>query len=165
VRRTGLTRPEPRPDVIDFRIPFRIPVRRDKAAAVAVAAALLALAGCSSSSGSGGSSATSTPAGTPSATGSGSATSGSSTPNGAAMITIKNFAFDPATLTVHPGAKVTVTNQDSTAHTVTATGAKQFDTGDVAPGRTTTFTAPSKPGTYPYICTIHQFMKGTLKVS
>ncbi|WP_225448675.1 cupredoxin domain-containing protein [Streptacidiphilus sp. P02-A3a] len=80
-------------------------------------------------------------------------------------MTIHNFAFSPATLTVTPGEKVTVVNQDSTAHTVTATGTKAFDTGDVAPGATATFNAPSTAGSYPYICTIHQFMHGTLTVS
>lgn len=126
---------------------FRIPARRGKGAALAVAAALLVLTGCSSSSsGSGGSSAS------PSAA-------------GATKITIKDFAFHPATLTVHPGAKVTVTNEDTTAHTVTADTGKLFDTGHVAPGKTATFTAPGKAGTYAYMCTIHQFMTGTLKVS
>jgi plastocyanin len=80
-------------------------------------------------------------------------------------IIIKNFMFSPMTLTVSPGAKVTVTNQDSTAHTVTATGDKAFDTGDVGPGKTMTFTAPAKAGSYAYICTIHQYMTGTLVVT
>lgn len=80
-------------------------------------------------------------------------------------IVVSNFAFSPATLTVSAGATVTVRNDDSTAHTVTADGAKVFDTGDVDPGATSTFKAPAKPGSYPYICTLHPFMEGTLKVS
>ncbi|MBC3839967.1 hypothetical protein GXW82_06480 [Streptacidiphilus sp. 4-A2] len=84
---------------------------------------------------------------------------------GAGRITIHNFAFSPAALTVKPGEKVTVVNQDSTTHTLTATGAKAFDTGDISPGATTSFTAPGTAGSYPYICTIHQFMHGTLTVS
>jgi plastocyanin len=79
-------------------------------------------------------------------------------------ITIKNFMFSPMTLTVSPGAKVTVTNEDSATHTLTATGTKAFDTGDVGPGRTVTFTAPSTAGTYSYLCDIHQYMSGTLVV-
>ncbi|MYZ34389.1 hypothetical protein GT002_04525 [Streptomyces sp. SID4917] len=75
-----------------------------------------------------------------------------------------NFAFMPAALTVAPGARITVTNKDDTAHTVTATAGKAFDTGTVDAGRTVTFTAPAKAGVYPYICTIHPFMKGTLTV-
>ena len=80
-------------------------------------------------------------------------------------IVITNFAFVPSTLTVAPGARVTVRNADPATHTVTATGrAKAFDTGDIKPGATVTFTAPAKPGSYPYICQIHQFMHGTLQV-
>lgn len=83
----------------------------------------------------------------------------------AATLTIKNFTFTPANLTVAPGTKVTVTNKDTTTHTVTATDKKKsFDTGSVAAGKTTTFTAPSTAGSYPYKCTIHPFMKATLTV-
>ncbi|GAA1943153.1 cupredoxin domain-containing protein [Kitasatospora viridis] len=91
----------------------------------------------------------------------GGATTGSS--SAGARITIKNFLFAPAALTVHPGDRVTVVNEDSTAHTATATD-KSFDTGDIAPGTSATFTAPAKPGSYPYICTIHQYMHATLTV-
>ena len=70
----------------------------------------------------------------------------------------------PAALTVSPGATVEVQNQDTTTHTVTATGSGKFDTGNVAPGKSATFTAPSQPGSYPYICSIHQFMTGMLTV-
>jgi plastocyanin len=79
-------------------------------------------------------------------------------------ITIKNFTFDPATLTVSPGATITVKNEDSATHTVTATDKSAFDTGNVGSNATKTFTAPSKPGTYPYVCTIHNYMQGTLTV-
>lgn len=79
-------------------------------------------------------------------------------------ISIKNFMFSPMTLTVSPGAKITVTNEDSATHTLTATGDKAFDTGEVDPGKTVTFTAPSKAGTYSYLCDIHQYMTGTLVV-
>jgi plastocyanin len=86
--------------------------------------------------------------------------SGSSTPT----IVIKNFAFQPASLTVAPGATVTVQNDDSATHTITASN-KAFDTGHIDPGMSATFTAPTTPGTYSYICSIHQFMMGTLTVS
>ena len=79
-------------------------------------------------------------------------------------IVIKNFAFSPDKITVAPGATVTVTNRDMVAHTVTgATGG--FNTGSVSPNQSKTFTAPQKPGTYPYICSIHQYMTGDLVVS
>lgn len=116
--------------------------------------ALLSLAailtGCGSGNGGGGNPA-----------GNATTTASTSAPN---TITIKNFMFAPMTLTASPGAKITVVNQDSAAHTVTATGDKAFDTGDVGPGKTMTFTAPAKAGSYSYICDIHQYMTGTLVV-
>lgn len=81
-----------------------------------------------------------------------------------AQITMKNFAFSPATLTVKAGEKVTVVNEDSAAHTLTASEGGAFDTGSIAGGKSGTFTAPSKAGTYAFICTFHPNMKGTLTV-
>ncbi|MFZ0251213.1 MAG: cupredoxin domain-containing protein [Acidimicrobiales bacterium] len=99
--------------------------------------------------------------------GSGSAGSPTSSVPSAATstnaLTISNFMFSPMSASVAPGATVRVTNKDSVTHTLTATGG-QFDTGDIGPGQTKTFTAPSKAGTYSYICTIHQYMKGTIVV-
>ncbi len=89
--------------------------------------------------------------------------SGSPSTGGSATITIQNFSFSPAKIIVKPGQKVTVTNKDSVAHTVTAND-KEFNTGDIEPGKTVTFTAPSSPGSHPYICTIHQYMTGVLTV-
>ena len=133
------------------------PHRGHAALRVGGACVLLALAGCSN--GGNGSSNVTTPATT-------SASSAPSTSNaGAAHITIKNFTFSPANLQVRPGTKVIVENEDSVTHTVTATGDKAFDTGDIDPGETATFIAPSTSGSYPYICTIHTNMKGTLTVS
>ena len=60
---------------------------------------------------------------------------------------------------------VTVRNEDSAAHTVPDMADPQlFSTGTVRPGQTKTFKAPDKPGSYPFFCTIHQFMTGTLVV-
>jgi plastocyanin len=67
----------------------------------------------------------------------------------ASMIMIKDFKFtSPAS--VKAGSKVMVMNQDSEAHSVTSDTAK-FDV-KVDPGTSATFTAPSKPGVYPYHC-------------
>jgi plastocyanin len=116
--------------------------------------AALVLAACSSS----GSSTSTTPT---TAAPSGGASSGAT---GAHTITIKNFAFAPSTVTVAPGATVTVTNKDQVAHTITSSKGG-FDTGDIASGQSKTFTAPNTPGSYSYICSIHQYMTGTLVVS
>lgn len=123
---------------------------------------LTALAGCSG--GGGGSSSSSS---TPSASKTASSPSSSPSPSkgGRATITISDFTFKPSKLTVAPGAKVTVVNEDSATHTVTATDKdKSFDTGDIAGGEKATFTAPSTAGSYSYECTIHPFMKATLIV-
>ena len=119
-----------------------------RACLCALALALLAaLAGCGSTSA--GAAGTST-----AAAGSGAA-GGSGT-----AITIKDFTFTtPAS--VSPGATVTVHNMDGLAHTVTADGG-DFDSP--APAGNSTFTAPTKPGSYPFHCTIHPEMHGTLVV-
>lgn len=78
-----------------------------------------------------------------------------------ATITIKDFAYSgPAT--VSAGTKITIKNQDSTAHTVTSKQGGAFDV--MVPGSgSATFTAP-KAGTYAFICLYHSNMMGTLKV-
>jgi plastocyanin len=55
-----------------------------------------------------------------------------------------------------------VDNQDGTEHTVTADTGDAFD--DPARAGTTTFTAPTEPGSYPFHCEIHPEMHGTLVV-
>ncbi|WP_238342891.1 cupredoxin domain-containing protein [Nocardioides cynanchi] len=88
-------------------------------------------------------------------------TSGTTT-GAAATVTIKSFAFTGPS-SVAPGAKITVKNEDSEAHTLTADGPGGFDV-KIDPGASATFTAPTKPGTYPYHCTFHSNMHGTLTV-
>ena len=94
---------------------------------------------------------------------SGSGTGTTTTTSSSDTITIKNFAFN--TLTVKAGAKVTVINKDQAPHTVTASGAHAFDTGTIQGGNTSSFTAPTTPGSYDYICSIHTYMTGTLVVT
>jgi plastocyanin len=85
-----------------------------------------------------------------------------SAPAAAGTITIKNFAFS-GPLTVPAGATVAVTNDDTVEHTVTGDSPGQFDTPAPA-GQTVTFMAPMTAGTYPYHCSIHPNMHGTLIV-
>lgn len=77
---------------------------------------------------------------------------------------MKDFAFSPANLEVRPGGKIAVVNEDSAAHTVTATEGDAFDTGSIAGGKSGTFTAPTKAGEYAFVCTFHPNMTGTLIV-
>ena len=94
----------------------------------------------------------------------GSSGSGSvSAPRTLNTIVIDKFAYAPVVLTVAPGTKVTIINQDPASHTVTAKD-KSFDSGTIAMGERGEITAPSKPGSYPYFCTFHQYMAGTLIV-
>jgi plastocyanin len=87
---------------------------------------------------------------------SGGAAAGSNT------VVIRNFAFQPARLTVAPGTRLTITNRDSTAHTMSAKNGA-FDTGPIEGGKSTTITV-KKAGTYAYICRIHSTMKATVVV-
>lgn len=81
---------------------------------------------------------------------------------GTAEITIVDFEFQGPD-SVAPGAEITVTNEDSASHTVTTEDDGGFDV-TVAGGETVTFTAPAEPGSYPYVCTFHADMTGTLVV-
>jgi plastocyanin len=94
-----------------------------------------------------------------------SGSSVSSSSSTGTSISISNFMYSPMTLSVKPGATISVTNKDSATHTLTASGPGGFNTGDISHNQTKTFTAPTKPGTYQYICNIHQYMMGTIKVS
>lgn len=93
---------------------------------------------------------------TPATEASGGATSGG-------LVTIKDFAFTPATLEAAAGDEILVRNTDGVAHTVTADD-KSFDTGTL-PGNSEKTITLDKPGTLAYHCNIHQSMKGTIKVS
>jgi plastocyanin len=124
-----------------------------QARAAALLIAALLVGGCAAG---GGSSGATTP-GDASAPGAGSTTAAATT------ITIKDFAYG-APITVAPGAVVTVTNMDAAAHTVTADKGSAFDAKVAGHGGTATFTAPSTPGSYPYHCTYHPDMHGTLTV-
>jgi plastocyanin len=80
--------------------------------------------------------------------------------------------FDPDTLPVKKGDKITVTNKDTLPHTVTSgtgptdpTSAKQFDTSIIEPGATADIeTTNITPGDYPFHCSIHPYMTGKLVV-
>jgi plastocyanin len=77
-------------------------------------------------------------------------------------VSISGNAFAPRTVTVEVGDTVTWTNSDARAHTATADGGT-FDTGAISrnAGATVTF---SNAGTFPYHCSIHPDMAGTIVV-
>jgi plastocyanin len=122
--------------------------RMSMTVAVLAACACLALTACG---GSGSSSSTaSTAASPPQASASGDA------------VSIKDFAYSPADLTVSKGTTIKFTNEDSTEHTATADGGG-FDTGTIEKGQTKTVTLDT-PGTFTYVCSFHPFMHGTVHV-
>jgi plastocyanin len=133
-----------------------------------IGATALVLAACSSATTTPAPTAASTAApatGAPASSGASAAPAGSSAaPAGAAAgaVTIKNFAFNPGSLSVKVGQTVTWTNSDTTTHTVTADDGS-FDSGHVAVGTTFQQTF-SKAGTFTYHCNIHASMKGTITV-
>jgi plastocyanin len=75
------------------------------------------------------------------------------------MIHIRGFTFMSPD-SVSPGSTVTVMNLDQESHTVTAA---EFGV-TALPGRSATFTAPAKPGIYPFHCSSHSTMQGSLVV-
>jgi plastocyanin len=89
--------------------------------------------------------------------------SATTAPSGAeAKVSISNFAFDPAVLTVKVGTTVTWTNNDIVAHTVTFTDVANSPVLNRGDHFSRTFT---KVGTYSYICSIHPFMHGMVVVT
>jgi len=80
-----------------------------------------------------------------------------------ANVTIKNLSFNSSSITVVIGVNNTViwTNMDAVTHTVTADDGS-FN-GTVPAGTTFTHTFTTA-GVFTYHCSIHKFMKGTVKV-
>ncbi len=77
-------------------------------------------------------------------------------------IFIQGMAFVPSTITVTTGTTVTWSNRDAVNHTVTSdTGL--FDSGQIPKDGTYTHTFTTA-GTFPYHCTIHPTMTGTVVV-
>ncbi|SRR5713101_7950800 len=76
-------------------------------------------------------------------------------------VSIMNFSFNPNSLTVKVGTKVTWTNHDSVTHTVTAN--QGAFNSPVLPGSSFSFTF-TKAGTYAYHCMIHPYMMATIVV-
>ncbi len=77
-------------------------------------------------------------------------------------VTISDFQFTPATITIHVGDTVTWTNHGPSAHTATANNGS-FNTGVLQKGHSASHTFTTA-GTFTYICQIHPFMHGTVVV-
>jgi len=77
-------------------------------------------------------------------------------------VKIDNFTFNPQQITVKAGDTVTWVNHDDIPHTVTsntmAFKSKALDSDDKF-----SFTFAT-PGTYPYFCSLHSMMTGSIVV-
>jgi plastocyanin len=76
--------------------------------------------------------------------------------------TLGNRAFSPDEVSVDAGTTIIWTNTDSVAHTSTADG-NSWNSGIVSPGGRFSVTFQTA-GTFPYHCTIHPGMVGTVVV-
>jgi plastocyanin len=79
-----------------------------------------------------------------------------------AEVKVDNFSFGPASLTVAVGTTVTWTNRDDIPHTVVSTD-KVFKSKVLDTDEKFSFTF-DKAGTYPYFCSIHPKMTGSVVV-
>jgi plastocyanin len=70
--------------------------------------------------------------------------------------------FVPADLTVTLGDTVVWVNKDPFPHTATSK-AGGFDSQDIEPDASWKFVTTAK-GDFPYICSLHRTMRGTLRV-
>ena len=83
--------------------------------------------------------------------------------NATYTIAIKNFTFQPSSLTIKRGTTVTWLNEDSVAHTVTSDDGKFPSSGNLNKAETYQFQFNSL-GSYDYHCSPHPFMKGKINV-
>jgi plastocyanin len=89
-------------------------------------------------------------------------TSAQEKPASTAEVKIDNFVFGPAAITVAAGTTVTWTNRDDIPHTVVSTD-KVFKSKVLDTDEKFSF-AFTKPGEYPYFCSIHPKMTGKVIV-
>src|ERR1700758_736764 len=78
-------------------------------------------------------------------------------------IEIKDFAFNPQTITVKSGEKITWINRDEEPHTVVSVGKKFQKSSALDTDQEFSITAGA-PGTYEYFCSVHPKMTGTIVV-
>ncbi|HLM83744.1 MAG TPA: cupredoxin family copper-binding protein, partial [Candidatus Bathyarchaeia archaeon] len=87
-----------------------------------------------------------------------------SSPSQAAVspVTIENFAFSPANLTIKKGDTVIWTNKDSAPHQVASDDGK-FQGPSLSKGQVYSFTF-NETGVFPYHCAVHPTMKAAITV-
>ncbi|MFA6096519.1 MAG: cupredoxin family copper-binding protein [Candidatus Paceibacterota bacterium] len=83
-----------------------------------------------------------------------------SVPAGTNAVSMQNYSFAPATLTVKAGTAVVWTNNDSVPHTIKSAG---FNSGTMSKGQTFEFKFENA-GSYDYLCGLHPSMTGKIIV-
>ena len=78
-------------------------------------------------------------------------------------IEIKDFAFNPQTITVKSGEKVTWINRDEEPHTIVSVE-KQFKKSTALDTDQEFTITAGAPGTYSYFCSVHPKMTGIIVV-
>ena len=78
-------------------------------------------------------------------------------------IEIKDFAFNPQTITVKSGQTITWINRDEEPHTVVSVE-KQFKKSSALDTDQSFTITVGAPGTYTYFCSVHPKMTGTIVV-
>lgn len=82
---------------------------------------------------------------------------------GEARVSVENFTFTPASLTVEVGTTVTWTNADDIPHAVAASD-KSFRSRALDTDEHFSFTF-RQPGAYAYFCSLHPHMTGQIIVA
>ncbi len=78
-------------------------------------------------------------------------------------VSIKNFSFNPATVTIKTGTKVTWVNNDAVSHTITSDSGNLLNSPTLSPGQSFSFPF-TNTGSTSYHCAIHPMMKGAVVV-
>ena len=81
---------------------------------------------------------------------------------GPTAVTITQFKFETAEVTIDAGAAIQWTNRDQTIHNIVSKDGK-FASPGLDTGDTWTYTF-AQPGDYPYFCALHPHMTGIIHV-
>jgi plastocyanin len=87
-----------------------------------------------------------------------------STATGTVAAAMKDFAFDPTSITAKVGDVITWTNNGAVGHTATVDDQPTCDTKTVGAGKTGSLVF-NVAGTYNFHCSIHSSMKGTITIT
>jgi plastocyanin len=77
---------------------------------------------------------------------------------------VQAWTYAPTQLTTRVGTTLTWTNSGAEDHTITSDDRTTFDSHNLAPNATFSFT-PTAAGTFAYHCAYHPWMKGTITVT